>query len=289
MRHTLSLSCAVALGVGLVGCSRSAGQLPPATAQDTRLPPTLTSIFPLPTPPTAPPSATVPPPSTATFTPTGTITSTPTPGPSPSPTGPQLPADDPRNGLNLSVPDYLDDFSTRFKWFEFSDPQAATILYAEGGLKAQDNVVDHFIWWSTSDQAGSDVYVEVSTRVGACSGNDGYGLAVRVGGENLDRGYALEFSCSGAYRLRKFIGNAAPVVLIDWSESAQVRQGTNATNRMGLLARGDMLYPVANGLVVGEVSDNDYTYGGFGLYASAEVSPGLEVVFDDFALWRVQP
>jgi hypothetical protein len=58
---------------------------------------------------------------------------------------------------------------------------------------------------------------------------------------------------------------------------------------MGLMARGDMLYAVVNGEVVGEASDNDYTYGGFGLYASAETTPGLEVVFDDFALWRVLP
>jgi len=289
MRRTLALSCTIALGLGLAGCNRSAAELPPVEAQATLLPPTLTSVFPLPTPPTAPPSATVPPPSTATFTPTGTITSTPSPGPSPSPTGPQLSPDDPRFGLNLSLPDYLDDFSTRFKWGEFSYPESATNVYAEGGLEARDNVADHTIWWSVSDQLGGDVYVEVSARVGTCSGDDGYGLALRVGGENFDRGYALEFSCSGSYRLRKFIGNAAPVDLIDWSQSSQVHSGTDASNLMGLMARGDMLYAVVNGEVVGEASDNDYTYGGFGLYASAETTPGLEVVFDDFALWRVLP
>jgi hypothetical protein len=58
---------------------------------------------------------------------------------------------------------------------------------------------------------------------------------------------------------------------------------------MGLMAKGDMLYVVANGELIGEASDNDYTYGGFGLYASAVETPGVEVVFDNFALWYLQP
>jgi len=289
MRTTFAASCAIALGLGLAGCNRSAAELPTSQVQASLLPPTLTSVFPLPTLPTALPSATSPPPSTATYTPTPTITSTPSPGPSPSPTGPGLSPDDPRHMLNLSAPDYTDDFSSHLKWGEFSYPESATNVYAEGGLKAKDNVVDHTIWWSVSDQAGGDVYVEVTARVGECSGEDGYGLAVRVGGENFDRGYALEFSCNGSYRLRKFIGNVNPAVLVDWSPSDQIQSGVDATNRMGLLARGDMLYAVANGEIISEASDNEYTYGFFGLYASAEDIPGLDVVFDDFALWHLQP
>jgi hypothetical protein len=288
-RNAIAAGCAIALALGLAGCNRSAEGLPTASVQETVLPPTLTSVFPLPTLPTALPSLTPLPPDTATFTPTSTITTTPSPGPGPSPTGPVLAPDDPRHGLNLSVPDYRDDFSSHLKWGEFSDPDSATNIYDEGGLKAQDNVADHTIWWSVSDKAGGDVYVEVSAHVGDCSGRDGYGLAVRVGGENFDRGYALEFSCDGSYRMRKFIGNVEPAILVDWTSSPDIHSGSDATNRMGLLARGDMLYAVANGEIIQEVSDNEYTYGFFGLYASADATPGVEVVFNDFALWNLQP
>jgi hypothetical protein len=291
MRNALAASCIIALGLGLAGCNRSASELPTPQAQGTVLPPTLTSVFPLPTLPTLLPSATLPPAdtATATVTATSTTTSTPPPDPSPSPTGPQLPPDDPRHDLNLSAPDYVDDFSSHSKWGEFSYPDSATNVYADGGLKATDNVVDYTIWWSVSDQAGGDVYAEVTAKIGECTGEDGYGLAVRVGGENFDRGYALEFSCSGSYRLRKFIGNVNPAILADWSPSPQIHSGTGATNRMGLLARGDMLYAVANGEIIREVSDNEYTYGFFGVYASADAAPGLEVLFDDFSLWHLQP
>jgi hypothetical protein len=289
MRNAVVASCAIALGLGLVGCNRSAADLPTSPDQATPLPPTLTSVFPLPTLPTALPSATLPPPNTATVTPTLTITSTPSPGPSPSPTGPGLSPDDPRYTLDPSTPDYADDFSSHSNWGEFSYPESATNVYTDGGLKAKDNVVDHTIWWSVANQAAGDVYAEVTARVGECSGEDGYGLAVRVGGENFDRGYALEFSCDGSYRLRKFIGNVNPAVLVDWCPSSQIHSGADATNRMGLLAKGDILYAVANGEIISEVSDNEYTYGFFGLYASAEETPGLEVVFDDFALWHLQP
>jgi hypothetical protein len=289
MRNVIGASCAIALGFGLAGCNRSASELPTSQIQASVLPPTLTSVFPLPTLPTALPSDTPPPPATATPTPTPTSPSTPSPAPSASPTGPQLPPDDPRHTLNLSAPDYTDDFSSHLKWGEFSYPDSATNVYAEGGLKTKDNVIDHTIWWSVSDLAGGDVYVEVTAKVGECTGEDGYGLAVRVGGENFDRGYALELNCQGSYRLRKFIGNVNPAVLVDWSPSDRIQSGSNATNRMGLLARGDMLYAVANGELIGETSDNEYTYGFFGLYASAEDTPGVEVVFDDFALWHLQP
>src|SRR3989304_4056198 len=127
MRRSPAICCAVAVALGLPACNRSASALPPADDQETLLPPTLTSVFPLRTPPTAPPSATLPPPSTATSSPTATITLTPSP-----------------------VPDYLDDFSTRFKWYEFNDPLAATNLYADDSFKAIDNVADHAVWWSGS-------------------------------------------------------------------------------------------------------------------------------------------
>src|SRR4030042_762861 len=79
------------------------------------------------------------------------------PGGSPSPPPPPLAPDDPRTGLNLAAPDLTDDFSVRFKWYEFSDATSASNLVEDGHLKAVDNLADSYIWWSTTDSQAEDV------------------------------------------------------------------------------------------------------------------------------------
>ena len=134
-----------------------------------------------------------------------------------------------------------------------------------------------------------DVYVEVSARPDSCLGLDSYGLAARIGGENYDRGYTLEFSCDGRYRMRKFISGKAPVVMVDWTESSAIDQGSGAQNRLGFLLDGSRLVGFANGEILGEVKDGDFVFGNFGLFAVANVTPGLTVDFTDFSLWHFPP
>ena len=268
-----------------VACTRSAADLGPDQIA-TQVAATLTAVA---SPPpaglptwTPPPSATIPP------SPTQTQTATATVGPSPTPTVLPLPTEDPRYGLNLSAPGYTDDFSQNL-WFGFIDPTSATNVWSDGGFLATDHIADSFIWWSTSARSAGDVYVEVTAEVGACSGKDGSGLALRVGGENFDQGYSLEFACDGTYRTRKWIGGQAPAVLQDWTASSEIHPGANARNRMGFLASGSTLYAFANGKPLAGVEDGDYGFGLFGLFAAAAQTQDVGVTFDDFATWALSP
>jgi hypothetical protein len=246
---------------------------------------TLTAAPTLPSSITPPPSPTTLPSATQAVPPTETPTETPTPGGSPSPTPPPLAPDDPRTGLNLAAPDYTDNFSLAYKWVGPDDPGSATNETESGRLSATDNKADGYIWWSTTDQQAGDSYAEVSATVGTCSGKDAAGFSVRVNGSSFDQAYALEFSCEGSFRLRRFISNAAPEILIEWTASPEITQGPNVTNRMGLLAKSSELYVFANGKLIGQVEDTSYASGTFGLYASAVDSATLTVTFDDFAAW----
>ena len=124
-----------------------------------------------------------------------------------------------------------------------------------------------------------------------CAGRDAYGMAIRVGGENFDRGYTLEITCDGQYRVRKFISEEAPRILMDWTAGAAIRQGSGASNRIGILSVGEELHFVVNGEVLNSqpVVEDEYTDGALGLFASAAQTPGLTVYFDDFALWYPSP
>jgi hypothetical protein len=276
--------CMALASVILVGCNRAAQELPPNVLA-TQVAATLTAAPTLPSSVTPPPSPTMLPSATQAVPPTEMPTETPTPGGTPSPTPPTLAPDDPRVGLNLASPDLKDDFGQRFKWYEFSDPASATNLVDDGRLKAIDNLADSYLWWSTTTTQAEDVYAEISAVIGACSGRDSAGMAVRVNGSNFDQGYAVDFACDGSFRLRKFVSEAAPVTLIDWTASPEIVKGPNASNRLGLLAKGSQLYVFANSKLVGQVEDVSYASGIFGLYASAVNTAPLTVTFDDFAAW----
>jgi len=271
------------------GCTRSLTEVGGSAALPEQIAQTLTAAPSLPPTRTPPPSATTQPTATSQPPPSPTITSTPTVGPSPTPTPPELPEGDPRQGLNLAAPDLTDDFSVRYGWFEYNDANAATIVWQRGQLSATDNRADGFLWWSTSGQTANDLYAEITATMGECQAKDAYGLAVRIGGISYDRGYTLEFSCDGHYRMRRFISGQLPELLLDWTPSEAINQGNGAINRLGFLAEGDLLVGFANGQSLTEVNDSAYVFGNFGLFAEARDSDSVTAVFQDFALWYLQP
>lgn len=285
-RRTLLLMLLAAL---FTGCTRSltdvgnSGTLPEQIAQTLTAAPSLAPTR------TPPPSATPQPTATTEPPPSPTITTTPTVGPSPTPTPPALPEGDPRQGINLAVPDLTDDFSVRYGWFEYNDANAATISWERGQLSATDHGADGFLWWSTSGQTADDLFAEITATAGECQAKDAYGLAVRIGGISYDRGYTLEFSCDGHYRMRRFISGQSPELLLDWTPSQAINQGPGAINRLGFFAEADLLVGFANGQALTEVHDSAYVFGNFGLFAEARDSDNFTAVFQDFALWFLQP
>lgn len=286
MRTALSITPAFIL---LAACNRPV-QAPEVDVLATRVAATLTAQ-----PPAADPTVTP----SVTALPTTTLIPSETPDPSeptetatvPTPTLSPLDPDDPRFGLDMSDPQVLDDFSQRFTWFEFDDPETATIVWQEGRLRATDNLADAFLWWSTTARQASDLYVEVTAAVGQCAGKDAYGVAVRVGGVNYDQGYTLEVACDGTYRVRKFISEEAPAILLDWTPSELIVGGSEVVNRIGLVAEGAQLHPVINGELVAAapIRDSAYQDGFFSLFSSAAQTDGLTVFFDDFKVWTLSP
>jgi len=293
MTRPSRLVLVAAAAFALSACNRSAGGSPPAGQVLTAVAATLTAAPTLPSagqaPPALLPTATPPPTATPIITPSLAPTLSPTTGSTPTTTPLPLLPGDPRIGLNLTAPDYRDDFSNQLTWVGPSFPGAENV-WADGRHRATDYATDSYIWWSTTlpDADAANVYVEVTAEVGDCTGKDAYGLAVRVWGEAFNSGYTLEFSCDGAYRIRDFQGGSV-AVLLDWTPAPAIHLGPNAVNRLGFVARGPVLYAVANEILLSQVDGVDFMSGTYGLFASAEETPGLTVYFDDFALWRLNP
>jgi hypothetical protein len=102
----------------------------------------------------------------------------------------------------------------------------------------------------------------------------------------------FEVACNGEYRLRRFIDyDTVPLVLLNWAYSDAINKGSNATNRIGVLANGDEIFLFANGVLLTQdpIVDNTYAQGIYGIFASAAETPGLKVLFDNFAVWVLAP
>lgn len=263
-------------------CTRTAA-VPSAERMETMVAATLTAA------PTSPPTATLPPSATPILTPSSTPTSTPTAGPSPTPLPPDLPPDDPRYGIDLSKPQYLDNMGSQSTWFG-PNFEGAMNVWEEERHRASDYWTDQSIWWSTTIREidAGNVYVEITAELGDCTGKDGYGIAVRVNGDMRNSGYTIEFACDGSYQFRKFTSGAVQN-LLEWTSSDLIRTGPNTTNRIGFLASGNTLYGFANGEYLSQVEDFSFIYGTYGLFASAVETTGVTVYFDDFKLWFLSP
>jgi hypothetical protein len=246
--------------------------LPPIQPSATTAPETATPAEDTPTPESSP---------TATVTETATATATPTAGP-----------DDPRSELDLANPDYRDDFSTPGRWYNGFEDATVSLNFEGEAFAAIDKLTDFIIFYSASVRTEVNFYAEIDATIGACSGRDAGGMAVRVSGANYDQSYVFEIACNGEYRLRKFIEfSTLPEVLLNWTYTDAINQGPNATNRIGIFADGDEIYLYVNGTLLTEdpIEDNDYPEGRFGIFASAVETPFLKVLFDNFALWILAP
>jgi hypothetical protein len=234
---------------------------------------------------TAQPTQTPPPSPTAAATETE-IAPSPVSDPRLKPT-PTLPPDDPRQSLDLTTPDYIDDFSAPFKWGEWAN-ESGSILRKDNRLEAVDRIPDPFIGWSTTNILGGNIFVEVLVELGECSGKDASGVGIRIDRTASTSGYTLEFSCDGHYRMRKFRKGVVEI-LQDWIPSSSINIGGGSRNRLGIAALNNQLHIIANGQRIDKLEDKSYLTGNFALFANAVETPGLVAYFDDFQIWYIQP
>ena len=146
-------------------------------------------------------------------------------------------------------------------------------------------------WRIASTDALVDAYVEAKIKVDECSGADAYGLIFRVP-ENVDyrQGYVFTVTCDGKYALRKWDGlTGAKGEMVDlqgYTESSLIKDGGNQTNRLGVMFVDDRILLYINGEKAGEVTDDSFSKGYFGVYIDGDKSDDLTINVDDVMYWE---
>lgn len=195
---------------------------------------------------------------------------------------------------SLGAPKFVDrmEFSSKPNWEDADGnlPDTNNIR-----INIQDNrftVTGKNAGWSTwwfSWPVLQDFYQEMTVETMACSGKDAYGLIFRgpQRGAGKSYGYAVLFSCDGAFRVFR-VDSADPyteVSLVGWTASEHIQAGANQRNLIGVRAEGKDLVFYANGYKLAEVEDDNYKEGRYGVFVSPANTQNLTYRVVQIAYW----
>jgi hypothetical protein len=191
-------------------------------------------------------------------------------------------------GVYLEEADWVDDMTEVGNWpTSTNDFNSASF---DNGTLMITALSEQYGWRIATTDALGNTYIEASIKVENCSGTDSYGIIFRVP-ENTgyNRGYLFGITCDGRYALRSWDGltgsSGVMKTLQEPTESALIKAGKLQTNRLGIMAIDDRLIMYINGEKVGEVSDNAYSAGYFGIYLNRDKTENLTIYVDDVKYW----
>lgn len=231
-------------------------------------------------------------PSTATQAPSPTppsATSTPTETSSPTPTSTDTPEPTPSNSdpkVYLGQPVWQTTFDSG-KAFGVIDNENTRIRQENGALQLTGVNANGWLGWSvTFSRQPLDFYIDATFTTQTCSGADQYGLIFRAPDTNA--GYFFGVTCSGQYYFESndFKENGVQTRIIQATSDPHLLPGSNQTNRLGVMAKGDQISLYANGVLLQTVTDTSFAEKGyFGAFVAAYQTAGFTVSMEDIALW----
>jgi hypothetical protein len=173
---------------------------------------------------------------------------------------------------------FRDDFSDPGSGWTTTDTGQLRIRYLDGALHFQVNAPDSAAW-AVAGKRAEDFILDVDAAQVEGPDNNHYGVIVRYADE--ENFYRLDISGDGYYSIQRY-RDGAWQVLINWPESAAIRQGVTS-NHLRVIAEGPKLTFVVNGTIVGSIEGADIAVGDVGLTAGTfPDESGVHIAFDNF-------
>ena len=168
------------------------------------------------------------------------------------------------------------------------DTENIRLGLADGFLTVTGKKTLFDTWWFTWPQL-TDFFLEMTVRVGTCSGLDSYGVIFRgpPRGVTPGHGYIAAFSCDGRYQIRR-VDTTNPYTFVDlvgWTQSTAIRSGSNQTNVLGVRAVGSTLTIYANGYRLTEVTDTRFVDGRYGVFVRSGETAVFTYSVDQIVHW----
>jgi len=221
-----------------------------------------------------------------------TATSEPTTGGTPAST-PTVTATyiagDPR--LALGNPTWKDTMDASPNWPTGTD-EFSSIAFSNGEM-VLTSLSKYYAWRIAGTPILNDIYLEMTGKFDACSGEDSFGIYFRVPVYNVPvQGYLFGITCKGEYFFKIWDGKASPegqmTTAVYPKTNSAIIAGANQSNRIGVLMKGSNLKLYLNGTMVNELADSAYSQGFFGVFIKKEVTDKLTVRITEMDYWLIQ-
>jgi hypothetical protein len=179
---------------------------------------------------------------------------------------------------------FSDNFSdTNKNWDQISNTSGSTDYY-DGTYRILVNVSGAKAWANPGNESFNDTRIEVNaTKRGGPDNND-FGIICRY--LDATRFYYAVISSDGYYGIMKMTDNGSMLIGEDsMLESNTILKGA-VTNHIRFDCIGDLLTLYVNGKQVDQQSDTNYTTGNVGLLAGTFDTPGTDILFDNFFVYK---
>ena len=197
----------------------------------------------------------------------------------PAPTATITMAPTPTENLKLL---FSDDFSSEVGWYtEQADNYGFEFL--AGGYRMYADIPNAKIW-SIRDDDYADIILEVEAARMAGPTDGYYGLLCRQVDD--DNYYALVIGSNGFYGIGKMAAGEFSFLQEGQDTKGVIYPEATKFNKIRADCVGDTLRLYANGQKLSEVQDGDFPTGVVGLLIGTRKQPGLEVLFDNFAIYQ---
>ncbi len=179
---------------------------------------------------------------------------------------------------------FSDDFSNTYSGWDRVQEDYKVTDYTDGGYRLYVNEANYDVWANPSKSFPGDVRIEVdATKIGGPDDND-FGVICRYQGTS--NFYYFLISSDGYAVIGKVQGGDSQYISSEKMQFAEgITQGA-ATNHIRADCVGSELKLYVNGNLVATVTDSSFTSGDVGLMAGAFATPGTDILFDNFYVYK---
>lgn len=183
---------------------------------------------------------------------------------------------------------FKDDFTSQSaSWSRVDDSSQGITEYADGGYRIYVDRANYYLWSNPDKvtQIPGDVHIEVdAAKVGGPDAND-MGLICRYTDEN--NFYFFTVGSDGYYGISKIKDGNESLLGADklQFDDKNIHTG-NAANHLRVDCVGNKLSLYANGKLLLQAEDGDFSKGTVGLLAGAYDTSGVDILFKNFVVMK---
>ncbi len=179
---------------------------------------------------------------------------------------------------------FSDDFSDNSKnWDQVSNSSGSTDYY-NAAYRIMVNATSYNAWAKPGKESFVDTRIEVDATKNNGPDDNEFGVICRY--MDASQFYFAVISSDGYYAIMKMTSaGSAPIGKASMLESNKIIRGA-VTNLIRFDCVGTTFTLYVNGTQVDQQTDADYTTGNVGLLAGTFATPGTDVLFDNFFVYK---